>query len=219
MPEDQPKSTPSSAPKRTTKPAFSFHHRTTPPRTNVPLAQRHGQQISKTDVKRIYKLKNVHLTGILPTSVRPNPFGGAYDCEKYNLSDVQRLVELVREGGDWVREEEEGEEGEGKRIGRTKALREFKLKPAQLDQIPPLSISPSRYPGGRSARIYDWTQVRALATSLGLAQAPNRSARKRERAPSPTPGYQPLERRKRRKEVVEVKRHVAEDEKVVLVID
>ncbi|KAK4701033.1 hypothetical protein P7C70_g5204, partial [Phenoliferia sp. Uapishka_3] len=154
------------------------------------LAPSVGGWITKTDAKRKYKLAPSDLATILPISCQPNPHGGPNRVEKYNIADVEVLVDRLKDAGG-----AEGAAGSstaasppvpgaphglaapnGPRILRTTAMKQYKLQPVQMDRLKPVAVAPNPHRASAGPmRHYNLSDVKALAESLGRgAQAPVR---------------------------------------------
>ncbi|KAF8211502.1 hypothetical protein K438DRAFT_1807425 [Mycena galopus ATCC 62051] len=141
--------------------------------TGDTLATANGPSIKRTAAVKKYKIKLTDLDTIKPISQLVNRVVmGAALIQIYNELDVAALAQRVRPGKPLP---ELGSETapsspfklakkNGLRIMRTKAIQEFKLTPAQMDQLDPISATPNGY--GTITKYYNRCDVENLKLRL-----------------------------------------------------
>jgi len=154
----------------------------------------------KTPAMKKYKLASSDMDSIMPIEVTRNLRGGGNMVQKFNECDVKELSERLKSApsssgahigcsSSIIRTSAGGTfelaVPKGPKILRTKAAKEFNIKPVQLDCIKPISIEPNPHGGnGPPMRYYNRCDVEALATQVRAA-APSGSTK----APRRTSGY------------------------------
>ncbi|KAJ7122788.1 hypothetical protein C8R44DRAFT_784553 [Mycena epipterygia] len=143
--------------------------------STTPLAAPNGPSIKRTEATVKYKIKATDLDTITPISKQPNHMGGSAPIQVYNECDVAALAQRVRPGKP-LPEMGSSSTGplllakkNGRRIMRTTAMNEFNLKPHQMDQLTPISITPNAY--GTLTKYYNRCDVENLKERLGELRA------------------------------------------------
>ncbi|KAJ7873332.1 hypothetical protein B0H14DRAFT_2720299 [Mycena olivaceomarginata] len=114
------------------------------------LATPNGPSIKRTAAQTKYKVKPTDLDTITPISRQPNPMGGSAPMQIYNECDVAALAQKLRPGKPLPALAGPSSPAglakkTGRQIMRSAAVKEFKLTPAQLDQLQPVSMKPNAY--------------------------------------------------------------------------
>ncbi|KAJ7688388.1 hypothetical protein B0H17DRAFT_1068431 [Mycena rosella] len=146
------------------------------PIDTTPLTAPNGTSIKRTEAVKKYKVKPADLDTITPISRQLNHMDGSAPIQVYNECDVAALALKVRPGkplpesallagpssssGGLAKKN-------GARIMRTTAVKEFKLTPAQMDQLNPVSTTPNVY--GGVTKYYNRCEVEALKLRLQTA--------------------------------------------------
>ncbi|KAJ7087784.1 hypothetical protein C8R44DRAFT_893034 [Mycena epipterygia] len=133
-----------------------------PSRIQVELAPRNGATILRTKATEVYRLGASDLDSILPVSTRPH---GKNLRMEYNVVDVVTLDTRLNSNlpGPLERAVENGPQ-----IHYYAAMKQFKLRPAQLHRIKPVSEIPT---SGKPLGMYNCCDVEALAASVNAAAA------------------------------------------------
>ncbi|KAJ7367939.1 hypothetical protein DFH08DRAFT_829831 [Mycena albidolilacea] len=135
------------------------------------LATPNGPSIKRTAAQTKYKVKPTDLDTITPISRQPNPMGGSAPMQIYNECDVAALAQKLRPGKPLPALAPVAGPSSpaglakktGRQIMRSAAAKEFKLTPAQLDQLQPVSMKPNAY---GVTRYYNRCDVESLKLRL-----------------------------------------------------
>ncbi|KAJ6463838.1 hypothetical protein C8R47DRAFT_1224997 [Mycena vitilis] len=143
--------------------------------TNLNLAPSNGRWILKSAAIKKYNIASSDLyddlDSILPVRVEHNPRHFYMDVTKYNVKDVDALARRICNASQASGSTVQFAAANGGQIMRTTAMKEFKLKPCQMDRIQPVSEGPNPHRSNATMRFYNRCDVKALATSIATAAA------------------------------------------------
>ncbi|CAL1706765.1 unnamed protein product [Somion occarium] len=131
------------------------------------FAAPNGLWILRKDAQKQYNLAPSDLDGIRPISQEENPHGGPHDMFRYNVIDVQALVQCIQVYADPSTGPNDLAPRNGLRILHMRALETYSLQPCQLDRIKLISIETNPHNHNAAPmRYYNLNGVQALSLRI-----------------------------------------------------